>query len=75
MQRSGSPYVINGGKAPVLMEQITGTVKIKTNSAKKVYALTSSGERKKEIAATYSDGWLTIPLSLSDECVNYEIVQ
>ncbi|MDD6563617.1 MAG: hypothetical protein PUF08_00915 [Clostridiales bacterium] len=75
MQRSGSPYVIRGGKAPVLMEQITGTVKIKTNSAKKVYALTSSGEHKKEIAATYSDGWLTIPLSLSDECVNYEIVQ
>lgn len=75
LQRSGSPYVIRGGKAPVLMEQITGTVKIKTNSAKKVYALTSSGEQKKEITATYSDGWLTIPLSLSDECVNYEIVQ
>ena len=75
LQRSGSPYVIRGGKAPILMEQITGTVKIKTDSAMRVYALTSSGERKNEISASYNDGWLTVPLSLSDECVNYEIVK
>ncbi len=75
LQRSGSPYVIRGGKAPVLMEQITGTVKIKTDSAMKVYSLTASGERKNQISASYNDGWLTVPLSLSDECVNYEIVK
>ena len=75
LQRSGSPYVLQGGVAPVLMEQITGTVRIKTKSAMKVYSLTSSGERKKLIPTTYNGGWLTISLSLEDECVNYEIVK
>lgn len=67
--------VIQQGTAPVLVEQITGTVKIKTNQDMAVYALDSSGQRKAQLAATYADGILTIPLLVNDQSANYEIVK
>ncbi|MBP3360463.1 MAG: hypothetical protein J6N52_06395 [Clostridia bacterium] len=67
--------VIKPGTAPVLLEQITGTVKLKTAKCMNVYALDSSGVRKKKINAAWEGGILTIPLSLSDEASNYEITE
>lgn len=67
--------VIKQGTAPVLVEPITGTVKIKTAQNMQVYALTSSGERLRRIESSYENGVLSVTLSAEDKTMNYEIVR
>lgn len=66
--------VIRQGTLPILVEPICGSVKIKTGQDMKVYALDSSGRRKKQIQSSFCDGMLTITLSASDRCMNYEVI-
>ena len=66
----------NLGEKKIIVEAITGNFVLKQKGKFKVYALTSSGERRKEISVSYDKkGYPTFTLSSSDKALQYEIVK
>ena len=64
------------GEGPVKVEQITGTVTIKSLDEFEVYCLNSSGKRVKQAKTSKTEeGFTTIHLELEDHAMNYEIIR
>lgn len=64
------------GEGPVKVEQITGSVTIKSLDDFEVYCLNSSGKRvKKASTSKTEEGFTTIHLEQEDHAMNYEIVR
>ncbi len=64
------------GKAPILVEQVEGTVTIKNTNTYEVYILNSSGERI-GIASTHKDenGYTVVEMKQDDHAMHYELVK
>lgn len=68
--------ILKAGHAPILVEQITGKVTLKSKDDFKVYTLSSSGKRiDNAMTRKDKDGNTVIYLQLDDHCMNYEIVR
>ena len=67
--------IVAGGAAPVMTEQITGDINLKLTENYKVYALTSSGERKLEIPVTSDGEWISFNLTNDMHSANFEIIK
>lgn len=68
--------IIQGGKAPILVEPIKGSVTIKTTDDIKVYTIASTGARMGEaLVEKDANGYSVIRLRADDTCMNYEIVR
>ena len=56
--------IVTGGTAPMLIGPIAGSFAIKTSKAVKVYALSSSGERLREIPVEKeADGYVSFGIT------------
>ena len=69
--------ILSAGRAPVLVEPVSGNIILKTTDNIKVYALTTSGKRKDEVPVTKTrDGYYTFDFDGNIyKTVYYEIVQ
>ena len=68
--------ILKAGHAPILVEQITGKVTLKSKDNFEVYTLSSSGKRvDRAMTRKDQDGNTVIYLQLDDHCMNYEIVR
>ncbi len=64
------------GEAPILVEQVEGTVTIKNTGDYAAYILNSSGERVGDASQHKDDrGYTVIEMKLGDESMHYEIVR
>ena len=63
------------GKAPLMTEQITGEITLKLSGNYSVYALTSSGERKKQVDITPVNGGFKFNVTRDMETMHFEIVK
>ena len=63
------------GKAPIMVEQITGEITLKLDGNYIVYPLTSSGERKQSLELTKVDGGFTFNVTNDAKAMNFEIVK
>ena len=63
-----------GGTAPILMEPVLGTLKLKTGANYKIWILNSSGERVREAnVQNGSDGCCELVMSEDDNTMYYEL--
>jgi len=68
--------IINPGTGPIIVEQIKGEILIKNKDNYEVYALASTGQRKKRITTDKTaEGYTKIITSYTDEAMNYEILR
>ena len=64
------------GEAPILVEQVEGTVTIKNTGDYEVYLLNSSGERVGTAAQHKDDqGYTVVEMQLADHAMHYELVK
>ena len=63
------------GKSQLLVEQIMGEVTLKLDGNYSVYALTSSGKRKKQVAITPVNGGFKFNVTRDMETMHFEIVK
>lgn len=76
VRSSDQRKVISTGHSPILIEQITGKVTLKSKDDFEVYTLSSGGKRiKRANTAKDKDGNTVIYLSVNDHAMNYEIVR
>lgn len=64
------------GEAPILVEQVEGTVTIKNTGDYEVYLLNSSGERVKTATQHKDDqGYTVVEMKLGDHTMHYELIK
>ena len=67
--------IVTGGTAPILVEPVTGRFSLKNSVNLKIYGLSSSGERIREIAAEKNaDGYVNFEITKDNASMHYEIV-
>lgn len=71
---SSASTVLDMGGAPILLEQVEGTVSIEGTDFD-VYVLSSSGERIKTANTCIEDGFTVLEMGISDKTMHYEFVR
>ena len=66
---------VSAGSAPVMMEPVEGTVKIKTSDLYELYVLSSSGERRQKINTRRENGYLVFDMKKEYKTNHYELVR
>lgn len=68
--------LVSGGNYPMRVEQITGTLTLKTTDDITVYTLDQAGRRKgTAIVNRDKNGWAVIDMNIDNACTNYEVVK
>lgn len=63
------------GKAPIMVEQITGEITLKLDGKYAVYTLTSSGERKQQVPVSYTNDGFKLNVTRDMETMHFEIIK
>lgn len=75
MNEQGTRFLTNA-EGPIIIEQITGNITLKSYDTFKVYALGSDGSRQSEVKTEKTkEGYTKIILERDNKTVNYEIVR
>lgn len=75
MNEQGTKFLTNA-EGPIIIEQITGNITLKSYDTFKVYALGSDGSRQSEVKTEKTkEGYTKIILERDNKTVNYEIVR
>ena len=67
--------IIDKGTSPLLMEPVKGKFTLKTDANVRIYALSTEGQRMKEIPVTKGNGVSTFVLDGTEHASNFEIVK
>ncbi len=67
--------IIDPGTSPLLMEPVKGKFTLKTDANVRIYALSTEGQRQKEIPVTKGNGVSTFVLDGTEHASNFEIVK
>lgn len=67
--------VLDGGRAPTLVEPVTGEFTLKTDADVEIWALSPQGERKARIPTMKDGSGVHFSLCGNEQAINYEIVK
>lgn len=68
--------LVHGGQFPMRVEQITGSLTLKTTDDITVYTLDQAGRRQgTAIVNRDKNGWAVIDMNVDNACTNYEVVK